>query len=64
MRWVLLVVLIALALGACTPAQLTLSPALDAEIRAWVRTRCVPGGALAPCATAVPEAAPALWEVG
>jgi hypothetical protein len=64
MRWTLLCLITSLALGACTPTSLTLSPALDAEIRAWVRTRCAPGGALAPCATATPAAAPALWEVG
>ena len=64
MRWMLLCLITSLALGACTPTSLTLSPTLDAEIRAWVRTRCAPGGALAPCATAAPEAAPALWEVG
>ena len=55
MRWMLLALLTSLMLGACTPTSLTLSPALETEIRAWVRTRC---------ATATPEAAPALWEVG
>jgi hypothetical protein len=64
MRWMLLALLIALTLGACTPTSLTLSPALDAEIRAWVRMQCAPGGVLAPCPTAMPEAAPAIWEVG
>lgn len=64
MRRLLFAVLIVLALEACTSVPPTLSPGLETEIRAWVRTRFAPGGVRTPCAAPVPEAAPALWEVG
>jgi hypothetical protein len=61
MRLFPLLVLLTLALEACTPAPLTLSPALEAEIRELVRTRCVPAVSRPAPTQAFPSA---LWEVG
>jgi hypothetical protein len=58
------VLLLTLALGACTSAPLTLSPALEAEFRTLVRTQCAPGGPVLPRPTATPADAAAPGEVG
>jgi hypothetical protein len=58
------VLVLTLALRACTSAPLTLSPALEAEIRTLVRTRCAPGGAVLPRPAATPADAVAPGEVG
>ena len=64
MRLSPLLLLLTLALGACTTAPLTLSPALEAEIWELVRTRCVPGIPAASRPAPTPAFPSTLWEVG
>jgi hypothetical protein len=64
MRLFPLLLLLTLALEACTPAPWTLSPALEAEIRDLVRTRCVPGVPAVSRPAPTPAFPSALWEVG
>jgi hypothetical protein len=64
MRLFPLLLLLTLALGACTPAPLTLSPALEAEIRDLVRTRCAPGVPAVSRPATTPTLPSTLWEVG
>jgi hypothetical protein len=54
MRWILGLCLL-LELGACTAPPLMVSPALETELRALVRTRCVPATPVLPRATTPAE---------
>jgi hypothetical protein len=63
MRWGLLL-LMALVLEACTATPRTLSPALETELRALVRTRCVPGAAVLPRAITIPADTRTSQEAG
>jgi hypothetical protein len=62
MRWVLLVCIV-VVIVACAAAPLTLSPALETELRTLVRTRCVPSTPGLPQASTTPAERPTLQEV-
>jgi hypothetical protein len=61
MRWVVLFCL-PVVLAACTAGPLTLSPALDMELRTLVRTRCGPSAPGRPPATPTPTERQILQE--
>jgi hypothetical protein len=64
MRLFPLLLLLTLALEACTRAPLTFSPALETEIRDLVRTRCVLGVPAMSRPATIPALPSTLWEVG
>jgi hypothetical protein len=63
MRWALLLC-IPVVCAACTAGPLTLSPALEMELRTLVRTRCVPSAPGRPQTTTTPADRQSLQEVG
>ena len=62
MRWLLLVCIV-VVIVACAVAPLTLSPALETELRTIVRTRCVSSTPGLPQANTTPAERPSLQEV-